>query len=443
MSAPVQVVPLYRSILHQARLLSHTWSDHTLLRSHAHLARRNLEPLLPRSPPCDPGPSSSRSRAPHPPAQPPLLDDDLDLQWPPSTTQKRIKRARIHLRHLADANIGWPHAVKRAIDIAYARRGKLRRDALALLSPQPSSAPEEQRYPRRLRHKDVHPILAHLLTTQESMRGAAARPQHLKRLPPPYLPALDDPVLVKFGKRVGRTRMANAWRKWAGAQLKKVILPIDVQVPGGGQAERFRGIEERAASLDCPLPRRLRSGQATTTAGANAASSTLRVDPGPRKAPSPPYLDHARAEADRLSSGMRPQAMRKQSLRTHGWSRTPKDYARHARARRRIYAGLLEKSPLLRLASTAEAESVQASIDSAVPSAPGSGPRGGVGRDPLGLKAQLRDAMDRPSKASIGISEHATRRRGPRGAAPGSERALTDQEIKFLEQAGIVSASRA
>ncbi|KAN0060826.1 hypothetical protein ACQY0O_007485 [Thecaphora frezii] len=460
MSPLNEILPLYRSILHQARLLSHTWSDQTLLRSHAYLARRNLEPLLSQQ-------SRSRdhviatkrevaSRSQPAIAADPSLQDDvsvgagLDVSWPPPTEQKRLKRARMHLRHLADANVGWPHAVERAIELAYARRGKLRRDALALLSPQPAPLPGQQRLPRRLQPRALHPVLAQLLVTPETVRGTAARPQHLQRVPPPYLLAEDDPLITKFGKHIGARRMANAWRKWFRLQMKKVVVPVDVvtaansqgqgENEGGEGGQRYRDLEARAACSHPSLPRRARAGAgAGVEARDTTSAAAAAVGGGGGEAAVAAYLRRAQREVARFSSEVRAQAMRKPSQRSQGWERAPKDYAARGRARRRLYARLLEKSPVLVVSgrgSGAEAEEKRAH-------------EGRVhGRDPLGLRKQLRNAMEQLAEARAGgggglklgikVSEHATRKRGARGAPRDSAERLTEQEMGFLQRAGVV-----
>ncbi|CDW98770.1 hypothetical protein [Sporisorium scitamineum] len=118
----------------------------------------------------------------------------------------------MHRRHLADANFGWEHSVHRALWLAYARKGKLRRDALSDLSPIASSSAKEQKYEKKLRKKVVSPVLQTLLTSAMSMSGAKVKSRdHLNgRPPPPFLPTEDDPLVKFFGKAVGRRRVLNA-----------------------------------------------------------------------------------------------------------------------------------------------------------------------------------------------------------------------------------------
>lgn len=94
---------LYRAILCQARLLAQTFDDPAIAQAHRTIARSRLERFVqPR------GGTSQFS----------------DGQTPD------VKHAIVHLRQLATANLGWPHAVNRALEHAYGRRGKLKHQAL-------------------------------------------------------------------------------------------------------------------------------------------------------------------------------------------------------------------------------------------------------------------------------------------------------------------------
>ena len=289
---------LYRTILQQARLLASTLDDPIVLSSHRHLARKNLEPLL-----CHHG--------------------TVETIPPASGAAKRISRAQLHRRHLADANFGWEHSVQRALEQAYARRGKLRRDALSDLSPTPSSAKAEQKYPKRLRKKDFPRVLQVLLTSGASMNGAAVKSrEHLVRPPPPFLPAVDDPLVRMFGKAQGRPRVANARNRFVRAYMRKISIPFLAD------DELVRGLERKSRRLD--------------------PSAEQEQDAQPR-------LNGARSNVDIYRSALESSVHRKRALRTQGWTSHPKDFSR-PRRRRRLYAKLLDDIPLLLADSTCRDE---------------------------------------------------------------------------------------
>lgn len=310
---------LYRTILTQARLLSVTLDDPIVFSSHRYLARKNLEPLL------TPTLASSTT-------------------FPPSTETKRLLRAKIHRRQLADANYGWEHAVHRALSLAYARTGKLRRDALSDLSPTPSSAADEGRYPKQRRKKHFSPVLTALLTSAASMNGAPVKSvSHLtERPPPPWLPAVDDPLVTHYGKATSRRRVANASKRFVKTYLRKVKLPLDI-VPLNGVVEAgvFAHLEAKArppAEHVSNVPRRFNTtAQARSPVG--SAHKTGQGKVGMRRT-------GAREETELYRSRMDSSGHRKRSLRTHGWSSHPKDFTR-PRAQRRLYARILDDTPLL------------------------------------------------------------------------------------------------
>ncbi|SJX63698.1 uncharacterized protein SRS1_14449 [Sporisorium reilianum f. sp. reilianum] len=374
---------LYRTILQQARLLSHTLDDPIVLNSHRFLARKNLEPLL--SPPVPP---------------------EVERQWPPSTATKRILRAQMHRRHLADANFGWEHSVQRALSLAYARTGKLRRDALSDLSPIASSSRAEQKHEKKLRKKEVPPVLQTLLTSAASMNGAAVKSRdHLTaRPPPPFLPTVDDPLVKHYGKALGRRRVLNATGKFVKEYLKKVSVPVDVIDSNGAGGDGLLGHLE-----------------------AKARPPTEHVAGYPRAATRtqhPPYLSSATQSIARYRSALHASTHRKRSLRTHGWTSHPKVFS-HARRRRRLYARLLDDVPIL------------VSDD-----APGMASRK---NDPLGIRAKL-ESLEGRAQTKVVKSRFAV---GPRSR--GAEVVLSESvslqevlagldasEVAFLREQGLL-----
>ncbi|TKY84530.1 hypothetical protein EX895_006432 [Sporisorium graminicola] len=408
---------LYRTILQQARLLSHTLDDPVVFSSHRFLARKNLEPLL-----SDPLP---------------LIEAVAERQWPPPTATKRVLRAQMHRRHLADANYGWEHSVRRALWLAYARKGKLRRDALSDLSPVASSSVEEQKYEKRLRKREFSPVLQTLLTNSASMNGASVKSRdHLTgRPPPPFLPGEDDPLVKYFGKAMGRRRVVNAQGKFVKAYLKKVLVPVDVisSTNGGWEEGLFAHLESKARPPKehvAGYPRRF-----------NAVVPHLRT---PREsAPahttqSLPWLASAAQSIPLYRSDLNPSAHRKRTLRVHGWTSHPKDFNR-PRLRRRLYAKLLDDAPLLLLLD----------VDSTLKADESSRTRRKKNNDPLGIRAKIEPCVQIDGRAKMKLVKSrfavGPRSRGaevaPRQERDGEERVLEGlhaSEVAFLRERGWV-----
>ncbi|KAI3485929.1 hypothetical protein L1887_50583 [Cichorium endivia] len=331
---------LYRTLLHQARLLSATFNDPILYSSHRFLARKNIEPLLTSSPP--------------------------SVEWPPSTASKRLARARLHRRQLADANHGWEHAVYRALSLAYARSGKLRRDALSDLSPKPapSAQLDEGEVPRA---EQVSPVLLAIVTNAATMNGAAVKmAAHMtERPPPPFLPKEDDPLVTMFGRAKRASTLQNAMARYRRTYLRKIKLPIDV------------------VSAETPAPSLF------------AHLENLARGQSPRVGHRP-YLAAARGAVEMYRSDVSGAAHRKRSLRVHGWSSHPKHCT--ARAQRRLYGRILSDAPLLIIPAANEMDVAKAK------------------NDPLGIRARP-SRVARPRQASAALA------RTLRGALSQAERA--------------------
>ena len=112
----LNLVQVYRAALQQARLLAHVWEDPHLYTAHRYLVRVSAETLLEKRP-------FSRLR-------PTSGPKSVTFRSLPIDTQRRWARCIKQVRNLANANAGWPHAVTRALDQAYARRGKLRHELM-------------------------------------------------------------------------------------------------------------------------------------------------------------------------------------------------------------------------------------------------------------------------------------------------------------------------
>ena len=100
---------LYRAWRQQARWLAYQWRDPYLYEAHSYLARRAVDQLR------------------------------LDT-LSPHTARRRAQCER-RIDQLAWANAGWPTAVRRALEQAYARRGPLWHQHLQPLAPPHPSPP--------------------------------------------------------------------------------------------------------------------------------------------------------------------------------------------------------------------------------------------------------------------------------------------------------------
>lgn len=366
---------LYRTLLQQARLLSATFGDPILYSSHRFLARKNIEPLLTSSPPSE--------------------------EWPPSTASKRLARARLHRRQLADANHGWEHAVYRALSLAYARSGKLRRDALTDLSPKPAPSEQRETAEGKLAAKQVSPVLLAIVTNAATMNGAAVKTTaHMtERPPPPFLPKEDDPLVAMFGRAKRASTLQNAMARYRRTYLRKVKLPIDVV-----------SAETPAPSLFAHLEN-LARGQGRTV-----------VDR--------PYLAAAREAVERYRSDVSGAAHRKRSLRVHGWSSHPKQYT--ARAQRRLYGRILSDAPVLIIPAANEMDVAKAK------------------NDPLGIRARLRSAHQLATKegmspgkmravtSSLAVGASSKSRAESLGQGKQVQQMLAPSEVHFLKQNGLL-----
>ncbi|SNX85944.1 uncharacterized protein MEPE_04653 [Melanopsichium pennsylvanicum] len=358
---------LYRTILTQARLLSLTLDDPIIYSSHRFLARKNLEPLL-----STPLPSPRKSSL-----------------WPLPTSIKRILRARTHRRHLADANFGWEHSVHRALSLAYARSGKLRRDILSDLSPIPSTSSNELKYhEKHLRKKQFSPIITALLLSEVSMNGAPVKSvSHLTgRAPPPWLPAEDDALVKQFGKAKGRRRVSNANARFIRTYLRKVMVPLDVQSAatvrssnGDQESSIFAHLEKKARPRSEVVSNRPKRFSKELLARRKGLTNTKLM------MISTTFLMRAKTEMEQHRTKMERSEHRKQELRKQGWDSHPRDYS-HVRTQRRLYGRILDETPLLLVvdvactASSSESSSSTCFLTERVQARK---------NDPLGIRAKI------------------------------------------------------
>lgn len=156
------------------------------------------------------------------------------------------------------------------------------------------------------------------------------------------------------------------------------------------------------------------------------------------------FLTSAKERVGEYRSKMEPSAHRHEALRYHGWASSPKDYSA-PRRRRRMYARILEDTPLLLLEdATASGEGVR------------------VKNDPLGIRRRLieMDAIAkgdgkkgkiRVIKSKYGLSRYKNGKQGSLGEGvpkglfaeeEGEEKGeriwLDALEMDFLRSKGIV-----
>ena len=307
-----QLPALYRAWRQQARWLAYQWRDPYLYEAHSYLARRAVDQLR------------FDTRSPH--------------------TARRHAQCERRIDQLAWANAGWPTAVRRALEQAYARRGPLWHQHLQPMAPPHPSPPvgDNARYPKRLRLPVISPVLRAWLLDPAAYRGQQApRPSALAC--PPKLAIARESAAKIPGHTVSRRRTANAHWRWLQAQWAKLHAPIGVAlVPPSPSVERglraqimewnqhasrlFLQAEAHAKSRGATKPRRARKSR---RAEADAPSASA-----------PAYLASAQAHVAHLVRTRGAQYQR--SVREK-----PIDYMHRTRARRREWQRLLAQAPLL------------------------------------------------------------------------------------------------
>ncbi|WFD32523.1 heme o synthase [Malassezia sp. CBS 17886] len=336
---PVGVRGLYRAWLKQARLFAAQWSDAYLYATHAHLAHITVTTL------CDAWRHAAPSDAPV--LAESELAGDVQYQW---------RRCVRRLTQLAQANAGWPHAVHRALEQSYARRGKARHDILRdVLPPHPSPAVgDDARYPKRLRLPHIPPLLHTVLLSDASYRSGAPRPDTF--VTPPKLALARDSARRLPGKRVGRRRVANAHWRWVTSHIHRLRAPMGVSVRAPADApehlhafardwsERTSRVLRRAEDAARPhaasVPRRVAHAQRTRAEGGDSSGRTAA-----RPTSTASYLRSAR-ELARGPLGM-PALPGRWGRKRDGWASAPTDYTQRHRARRRAWGKLLTATPQL------------------------------------------------------------------------------------------------
>ncbi|KAK0562472.1 hypothetical protein OC844_002685 [Tilletia horrida] len=147
MTGRQQAHVLYRRYLHQARLFAHIWRDPVLYASHRTIARKLAEDIraeqiklhnLDRAARSQKANIEDAKRRLSRHGRPSNLIYKFEqpevyaLSRKEKVLKRLLDRMNDDLKHLAAANVGWPHAVERALDEGYARRGVLRHMLLAV-----------------------------------------------------------------------------------------------------------------------------------------------------------------------------------------------------------------------------------------------------------------------------------------------------------------------
>lgn len=336
---------LYRAWREQARLLAYEWRDPHLYMAHAALARTAIEFVR----------DAQRSRA--------STADDADARR--TSAERRHRQSCARVRKLANANLGWPHAVARALEQAYARRGKPRRALLnvrrllmqLLAPPHPSPAVgDEAKYAPRQRLPYIPPILRTLLLSTHAQRGAPAKESTLQ-CPPKLRIALDSAARVP-GKTVARRRVANAHWWYVTEHMSRLRLPLGVQVGTQGVGlDTMHALEAKAQPRDTTVPRRVREAREAASKAEGGAPAAAAAEDMPSTPPR--FLARARALADTAGTTV-PRCRLPRAQRTGSWKHARTDYTRRPRAQRRQWARILAQTPTLHLATDEEvARSVQ------------------------------------------------------------------------------------
>ena len=313
----LSLAELYRVWRSQARLFAYQWQDPYLYSAHTYLARSALEFLYNTK-------SLSKNKV-------------LDFDALPESAQRRYRQCVVRTKQLANANLGWPHAVSRALEQAYARRGKIRHDLLnvrvglmqTITPPHPSPAiGKEAATPPRQRLPVVSQILRTLLLSPAAQRGSPAKESTLE-CPPKLKIALESAARIP-GKRISRRRVANAHWRYLTDQMAKLRLPmgLDDGTPSTNMSI-IRAIEERSKPQDTTVPRRLQKGK--------------KVEPEKQKM-HPRYLDKAKQDAVALGVTKSFQRLGRMK-RKSGWKHGRTLYSVNHRARRRQWARLLSQTP--------------------------------------------------------------------------------------------------
>ncbi|KAK0567102.1 hypothetical protein OC861_002876 [Tilletia horrida] len=338
----------YRQFLKQARLLAFVWQDPVLYASHRTIAkdiaqklrndihafekhkRQQQERLLQRSE-----------------ANPGVKLDHLDKQVCTAEGKEKDRlvrvraRARKKLKQLAAANVGWPHAVERALDQAYGRTGPIRWNLLRPFLPKhdvqtgrlkaskktgkPTAEPKAP-LPRRQQSPTISPSLRSLLLSGTAHKGSNPNQSHLE-LPPKLVLALkkksglypseNEAVAMLQGAErnlqavgITRRREANARWRWLTSHITKLQPPIEsernedpMQGPLSDDPGRQVGVIEakimdRHPNLPARVRRDLERQEGALLHGSESGDGRHRPP-----TQSPPYLSSARQLAAELGRG--------------------------------------------------------------------------------------------------------------------------------------------
>ncbi|KAE8210791.1 hypothetical protein CF327_g5369 [Tilletia walkeri] len=413
---PVRV--FYRRALRQARLFAYIWQDPVLFASHRALARRQAE---------------ASARALHVftnikrTASDKKIPEVNTKEWWIYFHKKRLtgpgrgwnaareklarqkKQETIHVKQIAAANVGWPHAVTRALNEGYGRSGPLRWELLKPFlpkhdpntdrrkaSPRSQKSPKDPKpeLPRRLQSPSVSRSLRSLVLSAAAHSASIPAASQFD-LPPKLViamqkkaglfPSENEAVAALDGiernlQAIGitRNREANARWRWLTSHIHKLHPPIEGEEGEGEDgmeagpsdpARHVSAIEARVRDRQPTIPKRVRAAMlAEGVQGEHASLLPSQDSTTPqRRAPSPRYLQSARKLANEIGNGgrdftqtadepkyaykrVKPKSteasMSYNLVKSGGWARSgPVDYEREHRARRRMWADLLSRIP--------------------------------------------------------------------------------------------------
>ncbi|CAD6893649.1 unnamed protein product [Tilletia laevis] len=408
---PVRV--FYRQALKQARLLAYIWHDPVVFASHRAMARRQAESsqeallaYIRRNPE-----AATAAGISQPEPQTREWRDYVRKVKKEAASAPLVKLGRqrdaetIFLKQIAAANVGWPHAVRRALDHAYGRSGPLRWELLKGFLPRHNpntdrlkASPKSQKrptefkpeLPRRLQSPMVSRSLR-LLVLSAASHSASPPAVSQFELPPKLAiamqkkaglyPSQNEAVAALDGiernlQAIGitRNREANARWRWLTSHIRKLNAPLEGEDEDDGPeagpsdpARHISAIEARIKDRQPTVPKRLRAAMAAEAFEHGEPSPLEGNTTHKQRGLSPPYLRSARQFADMHGRGGRdftqtapePQyhyklvkpasneASLSYNLVNHGgWARSgPVDYERQHRARRRMWADLLSRIP--------------------------------------------------------------------------------------------------
>ncbi|PPQ62996.1 hypothetical protein CVT24_006102 [Panaeolus cyanescens] len=153
-----------------------------------------------------------------------------------SVRDNRLQRLTQDVHRMTHANQGNHKAFQRVLDVAYGRKGKLRRELLEECNAQPFLATSSTEKPpkmitflERSRPPVYPPALRALLTNEVSRKTKPLKHSYMDK--PPTLPPKADPKSLEaltFG-RLSRRREVNIRWRYFTSEISKIYPPIEVE----------------------------------------------------------------------------------------------------------------------------------------------------------------------------------------------------------------------